>query len=376
MGRKSTRGVVRGIANSLKNGRKTISDISKEMDLDRTAISKYIKILNEAGLLVEEIEGTKKFFSFSPNFRDDTYFGLPLTKKAEEQAYSLFYLIRRFWKENSNKRLLRTTAQKIAYEVIKKCNLDIPTGWYIYGGISIVIYDDSKDYTYSGFPKKVETFVKETTLTYSKFDYAFECKNKQYEDEKNELYLLKNEILSIFYSPKFYEHPKNSIYVINKKLRKLFRLAVVPNRKEYTGLIDAFDDLMTDIFNKFNDKQILDINRKIIALFESVWKYIGMFNFKNDLKNDYSEEILYSRFIFDVIQQEDEIVELGTELQSMIPEDEIKDPLKKKLYEALDKIKPLSAEEQILERKKLNKLKKELGLKKFNEYLRKKAGLN
>jgi len=367
---------VRGIANSLKNGRKTISDISKEMDLDRTAISKYIKILNEAGLLVEEIEGTKKFFSFSPNFRDDTYFGLPLTKKAEEQAYSLFYLIRRFWKENSNKRLLRTTAQKIAYEVIKKCNLDIPTGWYIYGGISIVIYDDSKDYTYSGFPKKVETFVKETTLTYSKFDYAFECKNKQYEDEKNELYLLKNEILSIFYSPKFYEHPKNSIYVINKKLRKLFRLAVVPNRKEYTGLIDAFDDLMTDIFNKFNDKQILDINRKIIALFESVWKYIGMFNFKNDLKNDYSEEILYSRFIFDVIQQEDEIVELGTELQSMIPEDEIKDPLKKKLYEALDKIKPLSAEEQILERKKLNKLKKELGLKKFNEYLRKKAGLN
>jgi len=376
MGRGSTRGVVRGIANSLKNGCKTISDISEETDLDRTAVSKYIKILNEAGLLVEEVKGTKKFFSFSPNFRDDTYFGLPLTKKAEEQAYSLFYLIRKFWKENSNKKLLRTTVQKIAYEVIKKCNLDIPTGWYIYGGILVVAYDDSKDYTYSGFPKPIETCVQETTLAYSKFNHAFECKNKQYGDEQNALYDVKEEILKIFYSPKFYDHPKNSIYVINKKLRKLLRLAVVPSRKEYVGLIDAFDDLMTDISIKFNDKQILDISRNIVALFESIWKYIGMFNFKNDLKNNYSKEILYSRFIFDIIKQEDEIVELGTELQSIIPEDEIKDPLKKQLYESLDKIKPLSSEEQTLERKKLNKLKKELGLKKFNEYLRKKAGLD
>lgn len=377
MGRGSTQSLVRKIVTRVSEGPKSITEIAEQTGLDRTAISKYLGILTESGLLIEEPEGTSKKFTMVPTYRTDTYFGLPLDKSAEKQISSVYHSIGKNWKEITSKKLPGTHAQKIAYEVISSCQneLKIPTGWYIHGGICAVAYDDSKQYGHYGLPAIVETRIKEVTTEYAKIDHAWQVKKLQYDGAKKELYMIKEEVLAITYSPKFDGHPKNSLFILVKKIRKMFSLAP-KDPQQTTGILDAYQDLMLDITNKLDETTILSHKREITTLLEAIWKYIALFNFKQDLLKFYSQKVLDAHFKLDIKQQEDEIIELGTQLQSLVPEDEITDPLKKKLHEALSQIKLLSPEESKKQQQELDDYRKKYGLKALNEKLRKDVGLD
>lgn len=377
MGRGSTQSLVRKIVKSLSGGTKSITEIAEQTGLDRTAISKYLGILADTGLLMEEQEGTSKKFTIVPTYRTDTYFGLPIDKESEQQAGSVYHLIKKYWTEKTTKTLLNTHAQKIAYKVISSCDdeLKIPIGWYIFGGICVVTYDDSKPYSYHGLSAKVEKCVREVTTEYAKNDYAWQSKQQQYGETTNELYAIKENLLSISYSPDFDKHPKSSLFILLKKIRRMVSLAPKSSQRN-TGILDAYQDLMLDITNKLDETTILSHKREITTLIEAIWKYIALFNFKQDMLKFYSQAVLDAHFRLDIKQQEDEIVELGTQLQSLVPEDVITDPVEKKLREALSKIKILSPAEQEKQKEELDKLKKKIGHEKFQEWLFEQAGLN
>ena len=377
MGRGSTQVLIREIVKCLSINPKTITELVDEIKLDRSSIVRYLGILKESGLLNEEQEGTSKVYTLIPTYRPDTYFGLPLNKKTEQEVHSLFFLIKKFWSTQSSQKLKRTHAQKIAYKVITSCKLNIPHGWYIYGGIGVASFDESADYTYFGFPneKEIENCVKEVIVEYSKSEYAWQVKKLQYEEAGKELYDIKEGILKILYSADFDKHPKNSIYVIVKKLRRLVELSPRDNRSDYMEVLDSYQDLMLDLSNKIEEKILSEHKREIIILFESIWKYIALFNFKSDLKEFYSDAILEAHFKLDILQQEDEIIELGTELQEYVPDDIITDPLKKKVYDALSNIKLLNSDEQKTQKEYIDKIEKELGSEKFQEFLLEQAGL-
>ncbi len=374
MGRGSTQILIRKIIECLSNGRKAITDISKETGLDRTAIVKYLNILKESGLLVEEKERASRLFTIVPTYRTDTYFGLPLDVESEKKFKSLYHLIRKNWREQTTRPLLRTHAQKIAYKVITKCDLKVPFGWYIFGGIGIVSYDNALEYNYFGLPKFVEICVREVTIEYAKNDRAWQSKKQRYEEAGKELYLKKEEILSVLYSSNFDDHPKQSLFALIKKLRKLVFLAPKDKRTNYSEILDSYQDLMLDITNKVDESQIIEAKRDIIVLFESIWRYIALFNFKHDLLEFYSEKILDLHFKLDILQQEDEIIEIGTELQRLVPDDEITGPIEKQLHEALDNIKPLTPEEQVKANKEMAEYKKKYGLESLGKKLRKDFG--
>lgn len=378
MGRGSTQSLVRKLVKNLSEGSKSITEIAEQTGLDRTAIGKYLGILTETGLLMEEQEGTSKKFTIVPTYRTDTYFGLPLDKESERQASSVYHLIKKYWTEKTKKPLLNTHAQKIAYKVISSCQdeLKIPIGWYIHGGICAVAYDDSNPYVYHGLSAKVENCIREVTTKYATNEYAWRSKQMQYDGGANELYELKEGSLSILYSPNFDKHPKNSLFVLVKQIRKIISLA--PKDPQQKGeLLDAYQDLMLDVTNKLDEKTILSRKREITVLLEEIWKYIALFNFKQDLLNKfYSQAVLDAHFKLDIKQQEDEIIELGTYLQSLVPEDEITDPVEKKLREALSQIKLLSPEESKKQKQELDDYRKKYGLKALNEKLRKESGLD
>jgi len=253
--------------------------------------------------------------------------------------------------------------------------MKIPIGWYIYGGISIVTYDVSKEYAYYGLPSKVEDCIKDVTTDYEKNEHAWQAKKQQYGEEHKELFSTKEEILSILYSPDFDSHPKRSLFILVKKLRKLISLAPKGPQPQYSEILEAYQDLMLDITNKLDESVILPKKREITVLFEAIWRYVALFNFKQDLHKFYSQKILDIHFQLDIKQQEGEIAGLGTELQSLVPEDEITDPLKKQLHEALSKLKILSPEEQKKQKEEMDKLRKELGEEKFQAWLLEQAGL-
>ena len=112
MGRKSTQDLIRKIITSLTENSKSISEIVERTKLDRAAVSRYLDLLEESGLLVGEQRGNSKIFTLVPKFREDTFFGLPLEQEAEKNANTLFYLIRENWKKNTNKSLLKTQGLK------------------------------------------------------------------------------------------------------------------------------------------------------------------------------------------------------------------------------------------------------------------------
>ena len=377
MGRGSTQVLIREIVKCLSINPKTITELVDEIKLDRSSIVRYLGILKESGLLNEEQKGASKVYTLIPTYRPDTYFGLPLDKKTEQEVHSLFHLIKKFWSTYTKNQLKKTHAQKIAYKVITKCNLNIPHGWHIHGGIGVASFDESTNYSYFGFPneKEIETCVKEVTIEYSKNEFSWQSKKQQYDEAEKELYNVKEDILRILYSADFDKHPRNSIYVIVKKLRRLVELSPRDNRSDYMEILDSYQDLMLDLSNKVEEKFLIENKRQIITSFETIWKYIALFNFKNDLKEYYPESILEAHFKLDILHQEDEILELGTELQEQIPEDIITDPLKKKVYNALSNIKLLNPEEQKTQKEYLEKIEKELGHEKFQEFLLEQAGL-
>lgn len=378
MPRGSTQILIRKIIESLSEGTKSITDIADDTDFDRTAITKYLKILVETKIVDEESEGTKKLFTLKPTYRTDTFFGLPLTEEQYKKFSSVYYLIKKFWKSTTDKTLFKTHAQKILYKVNKECGLNLPVGWYLYGGIGVMSYNDSEDYKYFSLPqeKKIENCVKEVTVEYSKKEHAWEIKQEQYKEAEKELYYIKEDLLSILYSSKFIEHPKNSLYVLVKKLRRLIKEAPDENRSDYNEILESYQDLMLDV-GQLDEDTINSKKREIIFLFESIWKYIAIFNFKHDLLNGefYTEKVLNSHFKLDILQQEDEIIELGTELQALVPEEEPIEPLRKKLNQALSQIKVLSTEERKKKEKEMKKLKEKLGDKGYQDYLLKQVAL-
>ncbi|MEK6817035.1 MAG: hypothetical protein AABY09_05450, partial [Nanoarchaeota archaeon] len=312
--------------------------------------------------------------------KSKTYFGLPLTDKAEKDFNSLYYLIKKFWNESTSKPLTNTHAKKIAYKVINSFKeLDhLPRAWYQYGGIDIFIFDNDVDYAYSGLPAKIETFIRTTTVEYSKVQYAYQVKQIQYHEEPKSLYEIKEKILSILYSKEFDEHPKNSIFVILKFLKRLYDASPKDSRKEYDDILDAYHDMMFDAYSGFDADVIIKHKRNFILLFEAIWKYIALFNFKKELSEHkyYTEEALKSYFYLDIVQQEDEIIELGTELQCLIPkEEEPSDALYQQIKAIRKKAKPADKVELRKQNEKLEKIRAENGENAYQDELLRRAGL-
>ena len=380
MGRGSTQILIRKIVESLAKGPKSITEIAEETGLDRTAIARYLNLLKESGFLKEEEKGTSKIFHISSTYRLDTYFGLPIDDKTNKLIDSLYYLIKKKWKEKTQRKLLKTTAQKILYEVIQKANLKIPHGWYIYGGIPIKPYDYYTAYTFSGLDENVVAVVDSAVTDYD-HKFAYESKQHQYRDAKKEVYDVKEEILRLLYSKNF---SKNSMFVFQKLYSKFIRL-IPKGDKIYDELINDYMTLIIDITRKWDDfvdekddRNFAEFKQKLISSFEALWRLVALFNFKKDLFEGkfYPRIVLDEHFKLNIEQAKEELIEIGSELNEMIPFEEPDDPVYRKIKEALRKAnKPVSKEELREQNEELEKIKREKGLKAFQEELRKRVGL-
>ena len=77
------------------------------------------------------------------------------------------------------------------YQVIETCNLKIPHGWYIYGGICVKPFDYTKTYDFSGVSDHIITCVNETVVEYSKNNFEYESKQLQYKRQERNYMILK-----------------------------------------------------------------------------------------------------------------------------------------------------------------------------------------
>tara|TARA_B100001971_G_C18145015_1_gene512570 strand:- start:384 stop:1151 length:768 start_codon:yes stop_codon:yes gene_type:complete len=242
------------------------------------------------------------------------------------------------------------------------CNLNLPIGWYLFGALCVKPYDSTFTYNDYGLRPDVMVCVKEVVEEYATDQFAYQTKLRQYEEEKKIFYLLKEEILRILYSCNF---SQKSLYVINRKVKELFSMSPKNGNETYFEILNEYLDLIIGLLTNLDENKLKELQPEITGSFEDVWKLIALYNFKNDLLQGgfYTKEVLDKHFIFDITQQEREIVERCSYLQSLIPpEEEPKDPNYKKIKSILSKVKALNEEESKKTKRELNNLEKEIGV--------------
>jgi len=371
MGRGSTQDLLRAVVKTLSGGPKAINEIAEATGFDRIAITKYLEVLKECDLLSEKTDGRKRVFKLESglSFRDDTYFGLPIEPEKEKVIDALYASIRRYWFEKTKRYPSQVDVQKTLFRVNKERKLDLPVGWYIFGALCVKPYDPSFDYPFHSLPKDVEQSVKAAVDVYSKNEFGYQIKIQQYREEGNTFYLLKEEILSILYSCNF---SKRSVYVLNKKVKELFGLAPKTEDAVYNEILSEYQDLISQVLSISDEELIKGVQPELTSSFENVWKLIATYNYKQDLGkiSFYSKDVLDRNFRIDIVQQEREVVERCSYLQSLLPpEEEPTDSRYLEIKKALASIKELSDEEKSKRKAVIDKIRKEKGDKGVQDFV-------
>ncbi|MBI2139908.1 ArsR family transcriptional regulator [Candidatus Woesearchaeota archaeon] len=255
MGEKANE-IIGSIKKSLSNSPKSISEISKEAEINWRTAEQYLELLKKLGLVIEtEIKNTRTFL-----LRDkDNYFDLPIKEKDQKVISAIYYQTKKFCNESYRKDPTKTQAYKIIWNVNRKLNLGLPIGWYRYGPCCVQIYrGDEQDFK---LDSRISRSVKESTEEYCSMDSS-SLQNKIYVDEKKDLYLAK---------------------------KKLIEMADAGNKED-------LNNILMDLI-KFAPKEtvevVTDFARATLLLGwektqecfnESVWKYVAMVIFKDSLE--------------------------------------------------------------------------------------------
>ena len=144
------------------------------------------------------------------------------------------------------------------------------------------------------------------------------------------------------------------MYVFQKFFSKFWRLAPKGD-KLYDNLLNDYDTLLIDITKEWdnfvdekNERNFAEFKQKLTSSFEAIWKMVAMANFKIDLFNGeyYLEKELNEHFKFDINQAKEDVIEIGSELNEMIPFEEPNDPLYREFKTLIREGHKLSEDEQ------------------------------
>jgi len=255
---------INSIKDFLKEGPLSISEIAKKADIDWRTAEQYLYLLKKLDL-IEEIQNkhTRRFFLKDPN----NYFKLPVKKEHEKKISTIYYNIKKFCSKKFGQDPTKTQAYKIIWKINQKLKLGLPIGWYKFGPCCVQVYQSNEEREY-GFESKAVSLIRETTLKYCACD-NFKLQNIIYAEAGKKLYQIKERLVM-----GTFENKED----INPLLMDLIKLA---SRET----IDVVTDFARTVL-LINDWNITK------TLFNSVWKYITLIEFRNTLKDYYGEERL------------------------------------------------------------------------------------
>ena len=263
--RKSPERIKESILEALNDKPLNAQEISKEIGSNWSTVKTYVEELIQ-DKKIKEIVATDKISYYQK--LTDTYYNIPITKYQEELFKFLFNAIIQEYKTD-NRIPRKTDLAKDAVEVINNLKLDLPTAWYIYGQIPLMIPDPTKEYLTKFTPKNSNEIKKEIIkiLNSTKGMKVKEREKNQYMQYDNHLYLIKEKLLN-----------EVSFMVDEKK--------IIENLTEFYIKCPISD--FPEIFN-LTEKLYLLINKlkiignlkdhklEIILALDSLWKFIASY---------------------------------------------------------------------------------------------------
>lgn len=77
----------RAILARLASGETTVMDLARPFEMTQPAVSRHIKVLEDAGLILRRAEGTKRYCSLAPTALEELEEWLTMLRRALEANY-------------------------------------------------------------------------------------------------------------------------------------------------------------------------------------------------------------------------------------------------------------------------------------------------
>jgi len=286
--KKTPKEIKEDILNELREGPKTISDISVNINSNWLTVEKFI---NE---LMEEKEGRKIYELISASkskvycSSDDlAFYCLPFREDIRKNTLALLHTISEIWKEKTKQEILRTKLQKIAVEFVEEANLkeEIPVLNFHYGQTLALRYEEniSNPITFD-----LSTVQKQKLLgIISKYkDWSVhKVQLAQYEKPGMEFYREKETKTIDLFTPSNPDNLKESIF----KLSSLYPIQLKES-------FEVFDKFVYCVINILNLKEKQEHLQKIKEIFYLLWDCLTTEYFFNDAEqwiNNEKKELFF-----------------------------------------------------------------------------------
>lgn len=313
--------VINKIIFSLKENKKTLSQIANASSIHWDSAKNYLYQLEEMNIVYKETINSKEYYALHPNPKSqknyNTYFNIPISKEIKESLESYYALIKEEFRKITNQDPTITQMYKILAKLNKDKQLDLPMCWYSYGLISPLIYNKEEEYEQKVFIQSdVKDEIKTIIEKYSQYNYTRELLVQQYKDFNNQLYIKKEAFLTTIYKNNSFEIIKNSFldFIEECSNNQISKTTTKYYNSYYTMLLYSKQLLHQDI----------EITQNIIELYKKLFKLVALEKFKESVleHNLLNEEIL-NYIIQNEYNSHKELVEEEIDLFKELLEDKL-----------------------------------------------------
>jgi hypothetical protein len=295
--RKTAEQIKEEILSHLNNAPLSVEQLRKKLDSNWSTTNNYLEELSKEGK-VKEIISADKAKIYQKIF-GDTYFEIPIDLEERKKFRALFSLIIKKYKE-INKIPNKTELAKVAVKVINSPESglsELPTVWYLYGMIPLMIVDPSQDYQEEIiFEHKqkiiniIEVFIKENQDKKTK-----QIQREQHKEYNDKLYQLADNFLDLI-GKNSWDNEK-----IFETLNEFF--IVCPLDEEFREVF-TFTERFISMVRKLSHFDRLENHKtKILLTFDALWKFIATYKFYKtiSLKRKFSDKNLLNLYLGNAI---------------------------------------------------------------------------
>ena len=269
MTKKSREEIIDSVLKFLDEKPLSIQQISEKVGSNWVTVNEILEELKSNGK-VKEVVATDKIKILK---RTDypVFYGVPIRKELRDQTLFIASEITKEWKKQNKGELpLNTTLQKVAVEIIKNCNLDLPVLPLHYGLVTALAMKPEEQvnqtYDWKWMPEK-SVILKEIEKEVPKHkNRASEEEDRQYAEYGLKLFQTRKEIVNLFKEGL----EKIDINELNKKILRMSFLLSTDNLEVY-NLFDRFVSSSIIVFMSKEPKKNLS---EIRETFDTLWDLV------------------------------------------------------------------------------------------------------
>jgi hypothetical protein len=348
--RKTKKQLIQRIIQLLEQSPRTMNELAVLLTSNWDTVRKNLELLKTINVVEDFDKEGQKYFKVAHkeplSLREDTLFGIPISKENENLCKFLFRKIKEEWIKVKGVAPNKTEMQKAVVELSDKLSLNVPAGWYLFGKMCVLQYEPSVEYSSPDFKiDKLNPAVKEVVKDLTAHKYTEELMIKQYKKYKKAIYLIRLQLKKLF-DYQFDDKTKNEIIKLSYFFLSKFNKKE-DNLKIYE-ILEIYVSALNQIILKKKESEIEQIRDLLRESFVAVWELIAAYNLLDSLVEgnfgyDRNElwKYFYQRIDTLILICEDYLAEL---MNYCPKEEKIEDEFTK--FKGTKKVKHLSEEER------------------------------